>query len=210
MATSLESTARRERARRLAPHERRAQIVSVAAALISKSGFNAVSMANVAAACGIAKSLVAHYFPTMAQLLTAVLEYRDQLCFETVNEKEIVPPSPDAVRKHATLAVQHNLQRPELVRLYHILAAEALSAGHPLHEYFAKRSRAAHAYYSALLRWKRSPETAALEFMAFWHGLEAQWLRDPSLPLLDVWNSYCDRFFDQDGGTEGKALALQK
>jgi len=74
--------------RRLAPEVRRRQIVLEAARLISAAGFNAVSLADIADACDIRKPSVLHHFPSMAELLAAVLAYRDELSYPVRHEVE--------------------------------------------------------------------------------------------------------------------------
>src|SRR4051812_29324725 len=64
---------------RLAPDVRRRQIVTEATRLISIAGFNRVSLVDIARACGIRGPSVLHYFPSMNDLLAAVLAYRDEV-----------------------------------------------------------------------------------------------------------------------------------
>ena len=54
--------------------ERRAQIVEVALGLFAHQGFDGTSTKQIAQSAGIAEGLIFHYFPTKAQLLTAVLQ----------------------------------------------------------------------------------------------------------------------------------------
>jgi AcrR family transcriptional regulator len=53
---------------------RRAQIVEAALELFARHGFDGTSTKQIAQAAGVAEGLIFHYFPTKAQLLTAVLE----------------------------------------------------------------------------------------------------------------------------------------
>src|SRR5262245_3168783 len=53
---------------------RRAQIVETALRLFARQGFDGTSTRQIAQEAGIAEGLIFHYFPTKAQLLTAVLE----------------------------------------------------------------------------------------------------------------------------------------
>jgi AcrR family transcriptional regulator len=181
--------------RRMAPELRRRQIVAEAARLISISGFNAVSLADIARACGVAKSLVVHYFPSMNHLLAAVLDYRDEKSFAEIVDSTLPDPTPTAVRAFTTKAVEYNLGQRELIRLHHVLDAEALSPDHPAHAYFVARAADVRRVHERLLAWKPDPPSAAVQFLAFWDGLERQWLRDPGLDVLSIWSDFCDRFF---------------
>jgi AcrR family transcriptional regulator len=62
---------------RLAPEARRRQIVQEATRLISRSGFNAVTLADIADACGIRPPSVLHHVPTMNDILMAVVRERE-------------------------------------------------------------------------------------------------------------------------------------
>jgi AcrR family transcriptional regulator len=53
---------------------RRAQILEAALGLFARQGFDGTSTKQIAQSAGIAEGLIFHYFPTKAQLLTAVLE----------------------------------------------------------------------------------------------------------------------------------------
>src|SRR5689334_11362848 len=53
---------------------RRAQILETALGLFARQGFDGTSTKQIAQSAGIAEGLIFHYFPTKAQLLTAVLE----------------------------------------------------------------------------------------------------------------------------------------
>lgn len=62
------------RAKRMAPAERRAQILDVAAALILERGHSGCTLEQVAEAAGVSKPLVYKYFPRREDLLVALLE----------------------------------------------------------------------------------------------------------------------------------------
>lgn len=64
--------------RRAADHaDKRAAILSTAAAFFAAEGFDRASMAELARACGVSKPLIYHYFKNKEALLTAIL--RDHL-----------------------------------------------------------------------------------------------------------------------------------
>lgn len=179
------------------PHERRAQILQHAFELIAVGGFNSVSLSDIAKASGIQKSSVLHHFPSMNDLLFAVLQMREEqdLLFYLDSPVDPDPSTPLAARARFTRVFRHNLDRQEFTRLYSILSAEALDPGHPAHEYFGERSRQARAEIASALPWKEDPALAAAELYAFWDGLELAWRHDPDLDPLAVWENFCDRFF---------------
>jgi len=62
------------RARRLAPEQRRAQIVDAAVKLIVSTGHSSVTLEQVAAAAGISKPLIYKYFSRREDLLKAIMD----------------------------------------------------------------------------------------------------------------------------------------
>ncbi|MDT5152771.1 MAG: hypothetical protein QOI01_4504 [Mycobacterium sp.] len=179
---------------RFARETRRLQIVTEATRLISLSGFNAVSLNDIAEACGIRKPSVLHYFPTMNDLLTAVLTQRD-LDEYASGELLTSAMSRHDLRAHLRQVVQRNLQMREIITLYAVLNVEATDPRHPAHHYFVERTRFALQTFEGLLEWKSDPPTAARQLLAFWQGLEVLWVGDPSTDFLCVWDAFCDDFF---------------
>lgn len=182
---------------RLDPAVRRRQIVAEATRLIARSGFNGVSLADVANACDIRKSTVLHYFPSMKALLVAVLVGRDVRDFLEEQQLDAKPVSASEAKAVVTAKFEENLHQREIIRLFYVLAAEALSPEHPAHDYFRERSRRAKTGLLQILAWKADPAVAALELVAFWQGLELEWLTDPQADVLSAWHNFVDRFFER-------------
>ncbi|WP_342000163.1 TetR/AcrR family transcriptional regulator [Microbacterium sp. LWH7-1.2] len=185
---------------RLSPERRRAQILEVATRLISDSGYTAVTLAAVAEACDIRRPSVLHYFASMDDLLIAVINAHDEdqyTYFQEAAKRYNSGTSVD-VRALYTAVFERNISKPELVRLHVMLSVEALSPTHPAHELYSNRERGARSELERRLTWKRDPAIAAAEFTAFWDGLEAVWVRDRTLDIIGVFDSYCERFFAVD------------
>lgn len=175
---------------RLDPVTRRAQIVREATRLIAQSGYNAVSLGDIANACAIRKPTVLHYFPTLTHLLEAVLQGYNQTL-----STPLPPATPSAARVFCTEIIERSLQQRELTRLYYVLGAEALDNDHPAHAFIAERTAQARTDVAAFLAWKPDPPSAAVELLAFWQGLQIEWLRDPAIDVPPIWANFCDRFF---------------
>jgi AcrR family transcriptional regulator len=190
--TTVETGVRRSR---LAPEARRRQIIQEASRLISRSGFNAVTLADIAEACGIRPPSVLHHFATTNDILMAVVLERDS----EADIRRALPPSlseKDEVRQYLRGVVEANMKDPELTRLFYVLGAEALDPRHPAHEFFSQRTALALDALVGMLQWKPDPRTAALQLLAFWQGLEAIWVYEPAIDFLQVWEAFCDRFFE--------------
>lgn len=197
----MTATGSRAPVRRMHPEDRREQILRESLRLIATSGFNAVSLSDVARACGIQKSSVLHHFPSMNDLLLAVLTLREQQDLLFYTALDIESPAgarsadPTASRQLFTRLFHHNLERPDFVRLYVILSAEALAPEHPAHAFYAENTARARTEITSALAWKPEPALAAVELLSFWQGLEAARCHDPSLDVRAVWETFCDRFF---------------
>jgi AcrR family transcriptional regulator len=182
--------------KRTRPKDRRDQILREAFRLVADRGFNAVSLADIATAAGIQKSSVLHHFPSMKELLLEVLQVQGLQDYEFYREPAIDPAAgPAEARAVITRYFEHDLGRPEYVRLHAILRAESLAPDHPAHEYFRDIARSKRAEMARSLAWKAEPRLAAGELMAFWDGLETSWRGDPEFDVRAVWESFCDRFF---------------
>ncbi|WP_284742697.1 TetR/AcrR family transcriptional regulator [Amycolatopsis sp. RTGN1] len=164
---------------------RREDIITAAAAAYGELGYQGSSLREIAKRVGISHAGLLYYFPTKEALLAAVLERRD--AEDSEREQLTVPPGLEVLRHFVALA-EHNVRHPGIVDLYSRLAAEAVAADHPAHEYFVRHYRAARegvresfAVLAARgeLRDGVDPGLATLTFIALMDGLQVQWLTVP-------------------------------
>lgn len=190
-----ESLTTKRRIPRFTPEKRRQQILEESTRLISESGFNSVSIAAIAAACGVRKGLIHHYFHSMHKLLASVLEFQEERDFLVLAQKNLPAPEPNLVRAWLTRYIEHNLNRREMIRLHRVLDVEALAPDHPAHALFASRSEGLRDAMRQVLAWKPDPVASSEELIIFWHGLELEWLRNPNLDVMAQWERFCGHFF---------------
>jgi len=164
---------------------RREDIIAAAAALYAEAGYHGSSLREIAKRAGITHAGLIYYFPTKEALLAAVLERRDADAVERLQLD--IPAGLDYLR-HMVALMEYNLRRRGLVDLYVRLAAEAVGADHPAHEYFDRHYRMArdHAVASFAVLGERGelrsgvdPAVAGLSFIALMDGLQVQWLTNP-------------------------------
>jgi AcrR family transcriptional regulator len=164
---------------------RREDIITAAAAAYGELGYHGSSLREIAKRVGISHAGLLYYFPTKEALLAAVLERRDA---EDAEREQLTVPPGLAVLRHFVALAEHNVRHPGIVDLYSRLAAEAVAADHPAHDYFVRHYRAArdgvHESFEALaargeLRDGVEPAMAALTFIALMDGLQVQWLTVP-------------------------------
>jgi AcrR family transcriptional regulator len=171
---------------RLTADARRAQLVSEATALIARIGYHRFSISALATATGLTRAGVLHHVGSKEQLLLDVLALRDERDGAAMAQLRERDPRPSP-REVLDAVVRRNLAQPEIVRLYTVLAAEALDPAHPAHDYFARRLHDGIAEMGTLL-----DRSAAVEVYAFMDGIQLNWLRDPTLDLWQLWTRFAD------------------
>jgi AcrR family transcriptional regulator len=180
---------------RLTAGARRAQLVDEATALIARIGYHRFSISALAAATGLTRAGVLHHVGSKEQLLLEVLALRDERDIAAMHIFRNGDPRPSA-RAMLDAVVRRNLGQPEIVRLYTVLAAEALDPSHPAHEFFARRLRSGIAEMGAMLDgFGRPAAQVAVEVYSFMDGVQLNWLRDPSLDLWQLWTAFADALF---------------
>jgi AcrR family transcriptional regulator len=143
-------------------------VLEVALDLFGASGFRGTSLAQVAQRSGLSQAGLLHHFPSKVALLTAALEYREETEGSRLEVDGVAPLGWAAFDALVGL-VERNAARPPVVRLFVTLAAEALDAEHPAHDWIMH-------HYLSLTSWL----TAAVE-----HGRDHGELR-PDTPVATL------------------------
>ncbi|ADD43163.1 TetR/AcrR family transcriptional regulator [Stackebrandtia nassauensis] len=165
---------------------RREDILSAAVAVYGEVGYHGASLREIAKRVGITHAGLLYYFPSKEALLAAVLERRDAADAE--RERLLGNPGLEVLRSFVALTA-HNAQDRGIVDIYSRLAAEAVSPGHPAHDYFKRHYRDARAClvesFQVLARCGQLRDgvdagQAAVMFIALMDGLQVQWLTNPA------------------------------
>lgn len=163
--------------------DRRESIVRAAFAVIAERGYRGTSLAAVAERVGLTQQGLMHYFPTKEDLLTAVLETRDQ--WDLLHFGHSADPSAMTVNQLADL-VDYNATRPGIVQTYTVLSADSVTEDHPAREYFQDRYARVRTGMAQLLERHRdelppglTAEQIAPIAIAVLDGLQLQWLLAP-------------------------------
>src|SRR5215471_6144545 len=146
MTDTTVRTHRRERIR-LPAAQRRRQILDATTRLIGERGFWALSMQDVADACGLTVPGLLHHFGSKDRLLLDVLDHRDNedfLALAQELELDVTDvwgrwPAGISLPQVCAALVRRNATQPEIVRLFCVLEAESLAPGHPAHDHFVAR-----------------------------------------------------------------------
>jgi AcrR family transcriptional regulator len=204
MTDDTARTYRRDRTR-LPTAQRRRQILDATTRLIGERGFWALSMQDVADACGLTVPGLLHHVGSKDRLLLAVLDHRDNEDQRSLAEQlgldpdDMQGPWPSGISlpQACEALVRRNATQPEIVRLFSVLLAESLAPDHPARAYFAERQQRALLRFAALAA-DRTPDPLSLarQVIAMMDGLQIQWLRDPeTTDLIAEWQAVARKLF---------------
>ncbi len=167
----------------------REYILATATALIAERGVQGVTLEDVADACSVAPSSLAYQYPTMADLLTAVLARRDEVAEREHRSHDA--PGRELLMELLRLA-ENNARSRHVVELFTVTAAEGTQVEHPAHDYFQVRFIAVQEQFTRALvelegagelRDGVDPASAARQTVALMDGLQLQWLYDDSVDM---------------------------
>jgi AcrR family transcriptional regulator len=165
--------------------ERRDAILAAANEVFATRGFRGASLKTIAKRVGLSEPGLLHHFASKDELLLELLTMRDQH-----DEERIV----EAYAAHAEALdvllelCRQNADRPGIVRLFTILAAESVDDDHPAHEWFLERYRLRTRQVTERLASEQraghiaadiDPRMVAPQILAMFDGLQIQWLMDP-------------------------------
>ena len=174
--------------------DRKQRILAVAQRLLSRNGWRATTLAQIAREAGVSPAGLLHHFESKEQLLHAVLDARD-LDDDTHSDR-----GGDLLGEIAQVADRFN-RAPELLGTFTVLLVENIDPDAPLHDRLVTRQRDATEIVAAAIRRGQAagryradidPDVKAVEILAFTHGMEMTWLLDPSIPLAEVFKEYAE------------------
>jgi AcrR family transcriptional regulator len=159
-------------------------------------GYWGSTMRDIARSVGLSQAGLLHHFSTKTDLLTAVLEERDQYTEERVRfADEIGETELDSI----AMIVIHNATQPNIVRMFTTLSAEATSEEHPAHQYFRDRYVRISSLIADRLRTGAATneiaelddyEAASRVTLAVMFGLQVQWLLDPTVDMVGLFRRH--------------------
>jgi AcrR family transcriptional regulator len=180
--------------------ERRSAIVRAATQVFAERGYHGASLRTIGERVGVSSASLVQYFGTKERLLAAVLE-------EWARESR--PAGIEGLRGLAWIhsmreAMLYNASHPGLIELFLTLSAEATSTDHPArpfvqHRYASVVREHVRHLHEAVAEGEVAPmaeavlEQEARLFVAAMDGIELQWLLDPGLDLLELF----DRLLEQ-------------
>lgn len=191
---------------RKSPEARLAEITQAAAHLISQHGYNGISLKDVADMVGMSQPGVLHYVGSKEGLLSLLIT--DLYDVNGTPEEFVQTGLPGSDPDHPHLPayfdylVAHNASQPELTQLYTVLETEAISANHPLHDYFLRRPEEVWEHYSRFpwalpdgMDWSRDMQNSVRMSVEVMDGIQIRLLREPKIDYVQEWNLFKDLLF---------------
>jgi AcrR family transcriptional regulator len=168
---------------------RRAEIVASATSVFSERGYRGGTLREIAKQLDASLTTVVHHFPSKSALLVAVLENADSAHADSFQQDSRNAGVAFAVLQY----VRRNVDRPEMLRLLALMAAESSASDHPAHEWFRYRYELTTDMLAIAIRRDqeegrisnaRDPHGIAESLVALWDGLQLQWLIDPRRDIV--------------------------
>jgi AcrR family transcriptional regulator len=173
--------------------QRSREIIEAATIVFATHGYRGGSLRDIARQLNLSLTSIVHHFGTKYELLEAVLERADKTVGTGLTAFEFEEDCAERGVVPATLGrVRSNLERPELLRLLAILAAEASAPEHPAHDWFIDRYRNKRASLAEAFAFDqtkgridsgRDPRLLSRLLIGTWDGIQLQWLIDPSIDM---------------------------
>lgn len=172
--------------------QRSADILDAATNVFATHGYHGGSLRDIARQLDVSLTSIVHHFGTKYDLLEAVLERSDHTTAGSEDFDFDAACADRGVVSATMERVRSSVDRPELLRLFAILAAESSAPTHPAHDWFVARYTRKASELGALLafdqsvgriRADRDPQLLARLLIATWDGVQLQWLIDPSASM---------------------------
>ncbi|WP_157802870.1 TetR/AcrR family transcriptional regulator [Compostimonas suwonensis] len=174
----------------MAPDVRRAEIIDTTMRLIAEDGPHGLSLRSVARRCEMSAPGLMHHFPTLRDLLRAVVEERARIGREAI--AEIVREAGDGLTLQMladALIRFYYTDKAAETRNFDALEAESLAPGHPAHGIYPRSAIQPLPITRRLAERDFEDPDAALTMLSLLaDALRSRWLRD--LEPVDRWNEW--------------------
>ncbi|MFZ2509791.1 MAG: helix-turn-helix domain-containing protein [Gordonia sp. (in: high G+C Gram-positive bacteria)] len=171
-------------ARRLAPDQRRAEILAKTRALIAENGPAGLSLRSVARYCDLTAPGLLHHFAGLQPLLEEVIAERDAEEFRAAAALLADIGASASILDLGDALVGHIAAHAAEARNFDALEADAVAdVSHPAHAYYTRPPAAPNAATVALAaRHYREPEAVVTILMVLVDGMRHRWLRARTTP----------------------------
>jgi len=178
----------------------REKILEAANRAFAEHGYRGASLAAIADSVGLSQPGLLHHFPSKEELLWEVLRLRHERDVERV---AAVTAERASYLEGLVELCRQNERSPGLVRLFTVLAAEAVDTDHPGNVHFRERYEELRGGVAAALAEEQREgriapgldvDLLALQVLALFDGLQLQWLLDPdSVDMVAAFRDFVAR-----------------
>jgi AcrR family transcriptional regulator len=171
--------------------ERRERIADAVLSIVDELGHDAITTALVAERSEIREATVLYHFPTKDHLLVAAMRRADELALiEHHLQDDVVLADPNQLRSGPLTPA--GIRRDSLLA---VLRGQATIPDHPASEYIHARNAQTIEIWTTIIRRRQEdgrahpaldPHDVALQFIAFFDGISAMRLLDPTLDVDDL------------------------
>lgn len=185
-------------------------LLDAAAQVFAEVGFRSATPTMIAAGAGCAVADVTTAYPTLAELLLAVLTARDDAEGQRVGLLEQCGGL--ELLQAVKVMVQGQAADPTPGRMHTMIAAEAIDTGHPAHRWALDRYRWMRSLFAGairrdidagLIRPDVDPDHIGALLIAVMDGAQLQWLLDPAeTSMSDLVTAFIDGLADDIAVTE--------
>lgn len=179
---------------------RREEIIRAAGEVFAAHGYRGASLALIADRVGMSAPGLLHHFPTKEHLLVELLTIRQDRDSERV--RRLTAANDGSILEALAALAAENARTPDLVRLFCVLAGEAIDEAHPGHRWFVDRYKATREEIATALADEQrrgrirddvDVRTIVAQIVAMFDGLQLQWLLDPhAVDMASALSDYLD------------------
>lgn len=180
--------------------ETRQAILDAAIKLFGRGGSNGTSVAEVAAEAGVSPANVLHHFGSKQKLLLdAIVERGRRDSDEFVGG--IIGDGGIAMLRNLVTISERNVRQRRFVAAFIVLQAENAHRGAAGNRWYVTRNRRVRTLYADGLRRGQARgeiradldcDAKAAEILAFFDGVNLNWLVDPDVDLVGVTRAYVE------------------
>jgi len=184
--------------------KRREQIVAAAAKAFAEHGYNGASMRQIAAEVGVSPAALLRHFESKEELLSAVLEWWASETLAITREGQSGLAAFERLRD----VMRYHTEHRGLLELFTRFTGEAVHPAHPARPFISLRydtvvnnlverllAAAEAGEVPPLTRAKAEAEIRLL--CSVMDGLEIQWLLDPGVDLVGLFDKYLTRTLER-------------
>lgn len=178
---------------------RRREILAAAKALLARRGYRNTSINAIAEELGLTQAGLLYHFPSKEDLLFAVLAKHEDERRNRYRQERVEESDARCALEPLIASFRENIDDPEWVGIWTILSAEATDEDHPAHAAMVARYERIRSEMidgldqlcaAGVIAADVDPVHASATILAVMDGLQLQWLLNPALDILSMFEEF--------------------